>query len=293
MTMLTEDSAFSLIDKLGGVELSESDCYIIEAAYQKGFQIITDDACWLKVQERDLVAFVRMFKPDAYIKRGIDNPDQIPVIDMVLHCPACGTQHIDKADEFKRTPYTCTCAGPDECENCYYARIEWEEWKTAAWTNPPHRSHLCATCGHIWRPADVYTNGVEAAKTKGADDHPKFVPPIKGEIIPLAMSRTTTFLTKEPPEVKAARQDLCNLAVELKNEVGAQLVKDTVFKLSGGRKLYEILPKDFEQITAALKALRPVKPVGHERCAECPSHIKLCTPDFCKAYRAAAPVGKG
>src|SRR5574340_600312 len=23
------------------------------------------------------------------------------------------------------------------------------------WDNPPHRSHLCHGCGHIWRPADV------------------------------------------------------------------------------------------------------------------------------------------
>lgn len=62
-------------------------------------------------------------------------------IPMVLHCPRCGGQHVDKA--------------------------------TAEWTNPPHRSHLCAGCGCIWRPADVPTTGVDHAETRGKDDwHP-------------------------------------------------------------------------------------------------------------------------
>ena len=64
-------------------------------------------------------------------------------IDMVLHCPACGLQHIDAPDE--RTP---------------------------GWVNEPHRSHLCHGCGHIWRPADVPTNGVAAVTTKGKADSP-------------------------------------------------------------------------------------------------------------------------
>lgn len=65
-------------------------------------------------------------------------PVAVRPIDMILRCPTCGTQHIDASD--------------------------------GDWTNPPHRSHLCATCGHIWRPADVATNGVAAIKTKGQND---------------------------------------------------------------------------------------------------------------------------
>jgi len=64
-------------------------------------------------------------------------------IDMVLHCPACGMQHVDAPDE--RTP---------------------------GWVNEPHRSHLCHDCGHVWRPSDVPTNGVAAVKTKGKADSP-------------------------------------------------------------------------------------------------------------------------
>lgn len=67
---------------------------------------------------------------------------QGPPVAMILHCPACGVQHLDEPDE------------------------------VSGWTNPPHRSHLCFACGHIWRPADVPTNGVAAIKTKGAADSP-------------------------------------------------------------------------------------------------------------------------
>lgn len=74
-------------------------------------------------------------------------------IDMVLHCPACGMQHVD-------------APSPTDGQNL------------RMWSNPPHKSHLCRTedggCGHIWRPADVPTNGVAAIKTKGKADsrHP-------------------------------------------------------------------------------------------------------------------------
>jgi hypothetical protein len=74
-------------------------------------------------------------------------PEQVP-IDMVLHCPKCHTQHIDAPEE------------------------HWNREFLYSWENPPHRSHLCHHCGHIWRPADVPTNGVAAVKTRGKDDSP-------------------------------------------------------------------------------------------------------------------------
>lgn len=64
-------------------------------------------------------------------------------IDMVLHCPGCGVQHID-------SPYPAK-----------------------GWTNPPHRSHLCHGCGLVWRPADIPTNGVQAVRTTGKEDAPR------------------------------------------------------------------------------------------------------------------------
>ncbi len=81
-------------------------------------------------------------------------------IDMVLHCPACGMQHIDRPDPPSQY------AGMDGTSN--------------EWTCPPHRSHLCRPedggCGHIWRPADVPTNGVAAVMTKGKADSPIATP---------------------------------------------------------------------------------------------------------------------
>lgn len=70
-------------------------------------------------------------------------------IDMVLHCPKCGLQHIDRR-EHGHGPYG----------------------RTVEWDNPPHKSHLCHGCGHIWRPADVPTNGVRSVRTTGKADSP-------------------------------------------------------------------------------------------------------------------------
>ncbi len=76
-------------------------------------------------------------------------------IDMILYCPKCGLQHID-APEYD-PPGVMSMMGP--------------------WCNPPHRSHLCASCKHIWRPADVWTNGVAFIKTKGKEDSAAPSPP--------------------------------------------------------------------------------------------------------------------
>ena len=87
--------------------------------------------------------------------------DQFPIkpVDMILFCPACGRQHIDGPEG----------EGPDGATT---ARL-------GAWTNPPHRSHLCHYCGHIWRPADIATNGVAEIRTKGKQDSPVKLPALK------------------------------------------------------------------------------------------------------------------
>ncbi len=75
-------------------------------------------------------------------------------IPMVLHCPACGLQHVD---------------APEALAD-YVERRQNLKDKRPAWTNPPHRSHLCGGCGYTWRPADVPTNGVASVTTKGKND---------------------------------------------------------------------------------------------------------------------------
>jgi DNA-directed RNA polymerase subunit M/transcription elongation factor TFIIS len=62
-------------------------------------------------------------------------------VPMLLFCPVCHAQHIDEPDE--RTP---------------------------DWDNPPHRSHLCHSCGCIWRPSDRATTGVAKLNTVGKAD---------------------------------------------------------------------------------------------------------------------------
>lgn len=75
------------------------------------------------------------------------------VVNMILHCPACGLQHIDAPDRMHFIPGTAK-----------------------EWDNPPHRSHLCHGCGHIWRPSDVHTNGVERITSKGVNDSAPVAP---------------------------------------------------------------------------------------------------------------------
>lgn len=78
------------------------------------------------------------------------SPAPVQPIDMVLFCPNCGKQHIDAPDWMPVASKT--------------------EFAPLKWDNPPHRSHLCHSCGTIWRPADVPTNGVEHTQTKGKAD---------------------------------------------------------------------------------------------------------------------------
>lgn len=95
------------------------------------------------------------------------NGEPVP---MVLFCPKCGVQHIDEPE----LPYIgdrIIETGDEEAAACI---------REATWNNPPHRSHLCLSCGHIWRPADIATVGVQAVQTKGKADSPTAVPPLNG-----------------------------------------------------------------------------------------------------------------
>mgnify|MGYP000069370909 CR=1 FL=1 len=99
--------------------------------------------------------------------------EQVEPIDMVLHCPACGLQHVDAPEEvpgMRILKSAATLEHPHRMEQVgtYTGQGEW--------SNPPHRSHLCHGCGYIWRPADVPTNGVAAVKTKGKADSPVVQP---------------------------------------------------------------------------------------------------------------------
>lgn len=92
-------------------------------------------------------------------------------IEMILHCPSCGLLHVDKATEHFK--------------------------------NDPHRSHLCGSCGHIWRPADVPTTGVASIRTAGKDDFPVPARSVAGRSIsgllaelPISAGPITPAMTK-------------------------------------------------------------------------------------------------
>mgnify|MGYP001619082560 CR=1 FL=1 len=94
-------------------------------------------------------------------------------IDVVLFCPNCKTQHVDRPE-----PQVCVCGHrlsghelePDctMCTHCVCGEF------CVAWDNPPHKSHLCKPedggCGTIFRPSDVPTNGIETPTTEGEND---------------------------------------------------------------------------------------------------------------------------
>ena len=83
-------------------------------------------------------------------------------IRMVLHCPACGTQHIDVAEPFSMHDQIACSLTNGRSLRCTCDH----------WNNPPHKSHLCSECGHVWRPCDQETTGVAALLTRGKDDSP-------------------------------------------------------------------------------------------------------------------------
>ena len=92
------------------------------------------------------------------------------VVDMLLYCPNCGMQHIDRSDAPSDREWAAQSAGDREIQY---------------WTNPPHRTHLCrpedGCCGHRWRPSDVHTNGVLRITSKGVNDSP-FVAPVRTKV---------------------------------------------------------------------------------------------------------------
>jgi hypothetical protein len=108
------------------------------------------------------MCYVIMFEDNRIIDPDSDcleiHPRFAAPVDMVLFCPRCGTQHVDAPEDVDLFRSTMLQIGG------------LREANPKPWTNPPHKSHLCHTCGCIWRPADVPTNGVQALKTRGAND---------------------------------------------------------------------------------------------------------------------------
>lgn len=104
-------------------------------------------------------------------------------IDMLIFCPECGMQHIDRPDAPNSKCPSCDSPQPN-----LHPAVQYEgevqpckdPFHNGRWTNPPHKSHTCRKedggCGIIFRVADVPTNGVEKIQTRGkADTWPEVV----------------------------------------------------------------------------------------------------------------------
>ncbi len=124
-----------------------------------------------------------------------DLADKSKPIDMVLHCPVCSLQHIDAP--------VVEIRGGEQCHD---------------WDNPPHRSHLCHGCGHIWRPADVPTNGVQAIKTQGKADSP-----VAEAVDPKRAAILATLAAYEAPMLET---DADGFICEMAFQYGAEMLND-------------------------------------------------------------------
>ena len=62
------------------------------------------------------------------VKAAVEGP-----LRMIIHCPECGTQHVD----------------------------------AGVWAEKEHWTHQCQRCGHEWKAAKVATVGVASLDTKG------------------------------------------------------------------------------------------------------------------------------
>lgn len=66
--------------------------------------------------------------PLEQMERAARVVEQLPApIPIRLHCPECGALHVD----------------------------------SGMWSDVPHHTHACQECGHVWRPAKVFTVGVQ------------------------------------------------------------------------------------------------------------------------------------
>jgi hypothetical protein len=94
---------------------------------------------------------------------------ELKPIDMILHCPDCREQHIDRS-----TPDICQDCGAEEGEHPKDGHDEGVGGclTFVAWLNPTHKSHRCGKCNTVWRPSEFPTNGVEQINRGSSDTWP-------------------------------------------------------------------------------------------------------------------------
>lgn len=150
-------------------------------------------------------------------------------IDMLLFCPRCELQHIDAPDE--RTP---------------------------GWTNPPHKSHLCHGCGHIWRPCDRPTNGVEKIETHGLNDgspQPRLTGDLEAARTAHASAEYVKGVEFERDALAKQLQDLDRVLKDeqCENEMLTAALKESQAEIASERERRVIAQETCEKLESALK----------------------------------------
>ena len=80
-------------------------------------------------------------------------------IEMLLFCPKCGMQHVDRAVSHLRHCKIGQLIPRKAAALPISTRICPE---CSVWLNPPHATHICQHCSLEWRPSNHLTTGVRA-----------------------------------------------------------------------------------------------------------------------------------
>jgi hypothetical protein len=98
--------------------------------------------------------------------------ETVHALPMRLDCPACHRPHVDAPEPVRECGANggrgCSIkpCGPNRELQCAFCG------SPPRWDNPPHTSHECQHCGHMWRPSDALTTGVLDLATFGSNDSP-------------------------------------------------------------------------------------------------------------------------
>jgi hypothetical protein len=107
--------------------------------------------------------------------------------DIVTTCPDCGLLHLD----------------------------------VGAWRDRPHRTHLCAGCGRLWRPSEGHTRGVEATADTITDEMIR----VMRDTIELKMFDRTVNVRDDLDECAIALREWSGISDDRRSEARARCAK--------------------------------------------------------------------
>jgi hypothetical protein len=132
------DLAWRILEAINSVQWRPE----IEKSFVNGF-IAGKELCTNAIKR--VLSQEKIQPKQAPWRKDSELPIAIPI---VIHCPRCGEQHIDRP----------------ETDEEYSKRVKAQHGMAPPlfqWDNPPHKTHQCQGCFHEFRPANIHTVGVE------------------------------------------------------------------------------------------------------------------------------------